>query len=98
LIPASYSLAQRTARPFRYRQPHEMPELERRALDHLMEDLHTRTPALIMVPLDSVWPMTGAFDWLTYLERDARFAEFFSDYRHVGDVACFGLYARRSAL
>jgi len=62
-----------------------------------MEDLHTRTPALIVVPLDSVWPMTGAFDWLHYLQHDLRFVRFFDDYQHVGEVGRSGLYARRAA-
>lgn len=97
LIPASYSDEQRGASPFPYRQVPEMPARERLALDHLMEDLHTRTPALIVVPLDAVWPMTGAFDWLRYFEYEPRFVSFFDNYQHVGDVARYGLYARRAA-
>ena len=97
LIPASYSDEQRGASPFRYRQVQEMPEQERLAIDHLMEDLQTRTPALIVVPLDSVWPMTGAFDWLRYLEHEPRFVSFFDNYQYVGEVGRYGLYARRAA-
>jgi hypothetical protein len=96
LLPGLYSPDEKRTRPFPYRARDEMDDLERELIDNFVEDMLAAPPALLIV--DRLARKQGfpdsAFDFLTYLRRDPRFAQEFGDYRRLTDVGSYRVYRR----
>jgi len=83
--------------PHPYRSREEMDVYERYLVDSLNQDVSLHPPQLIIVETGDQKEgfRNGDFDYLDYLLRDPRFAQFFSQYEKFAVITRYTLYRRR---
>ena len=96
-VASQYSEQERRTNPFPYLDMARPSELEKRQYDEVIEDLEAQPPVLIIIDSSSNKQAIGpsTFRFLTYFQRDPRFARFFRDYRPLTNVGPYRVFARR---
>lgn len=64
-----------------------LEEIERFAIDAVIEDLQVNRPQIVLVDLDSQYIDGPPFDYLGYFARDPRFRAFWRDYVKAEEIA-----------
>jgi hypothetical protein len=95
-LAGSYTRDEKATKPFPYHDREEMGELERFALDAVVEDLESNRPQLLIIDANSYKQAFGQteFRFLDYFLRDPRFEAIFRNYHHVADVGAYRVFER----
>jgi len=97
-LPGLYSAEDNIKKPFPYRNPSEMGEIEKTFFNTILEDLKRNNPELIYIKSDTFKAgfLTTTFDYEEYYSQDSRFTTLMKNYNLISTQYGYNIYLKEN--